>query len=575
MLRSVSKSDIKVFKNVNLLTMVSDQILYNQYLIIKNDVILDFGPLNNLIIPENAEIIEGGNAYLMPGLADMHAHYVSQYEPDSFFNLLLKNGVTTVRLYQSFPNDSVLVWKQQIKQGTKSGPDLFVCGFLFNDDSPDISPLKENHSNYDIIKIYDGVGKKAFHRILKSARENHIYTVGHIPFRVGLDDFIKQGMNEIAHVGELGYELVPFNKGFFSHPTFGSVISQWVDKFYTSGLTPEQALQNEEPALDKIVEKVKKSGMMITPTLIVPTMIQEQLYNKDRFLSRPELKYALPGFLEEYNDGQNTYDIQLKSLIKQVGVKAKGDDGHLFIQYFLGTSQMFVKKLNDAGVPLLLSTDTPALTVAIIPGYSAIEELELYVAAGLSPYEALKTGTVNAGIAEERMTGHTTIGTIEKGKKANLILIKNNPLESVSNLRKPEGVMIRGHYYNQDDLNNLPVVIKKTLVLEIKRLIKDNCKAESIYQFYLDFKKSGADTLLISENDLNEYGYELLNQGKKDESIEVFRINSSEYPDSWNAYDSLAEAFLKKGNLEEAKINYQKSLNLNSGNKSARKFLKR
>ncbi len=328
-------------------------------------------------------------------------------------------------------------------------------------------------------------------------------------------------MNEIAHVGELGYELVDFKKGFLSKPDFGSVIEQWVSQYYESGLSPEDYLKKNEEKIDRIVAKVKKANMFVTPTLIVPKIVEEQVFEKDLFLKRTELKYLYKGFMSEYLAGQNPYNLQISRICKKMANQILDKDCHNFYRAFYGSSKLFVKNLHDSGVPLLLSTDTPALTVAVVLGFSAMEELQNYVDLGFSPYEAIKTGTYNAG------------------------------------------------------LESLPLIFKSSLSEELYKLVLNKSSVEELNKKYSDIKRDSSSFYSVEETELNDLGYKLLNQSLYKESIEIFRINTIEFPKSFNSFDSLGEAYMKAGKKEEAIKNYQKSIELNPNNNNGIKMLKK
>jgi imidazolonepropionase-like amidohydrolase len=120
-----------------------------------------------------------------------------------------------------------------------------------------------------------------------------------------------------------------------------------------------------------------------------------------------------------------------------------------------GIDRWILVKLERAGIPLLLGTDSGTGGMGIVPGYSIHDELRILVENGFSPYEALVTGTVNAAIVVERMTGDGNFGTIEVGKRADLILVRGNPLQDVANIREPLGVMAAGRWYSQETLTKL------------------------------------------------------------------------------------------------------------------------
>jgi imidazolonepropionase-like amidohydrolase len=93
--------------------------------------------------------------------------------------------------------------------------------------------------------------------------------------------------------------------------------------------------------------------------------------------------------------------------------------------------------------------------MGIVPGYSIHDELRILIDNGFSPYEAINAATVNAAIVVERMSGDGDFGTIEVGKRADLILVRDNPLEDIATIEEPLGVMTAGRWYSQETLAEL------------------------------------------------------------------------------------------------------------------------
>ena len=116
---------------------------------------------------------------------------------------------------------------------------------------------------------------------------------------------------------------------------------------------------------------------------------------------------------------------------------------------------MLLRQLKEAGVELVLATDAGTGRMGLVPGFSLHQELRLLTRNGFTPYEAIKTATVNAAAVVKRMTGQVDFGRIEVGKRADLILTNGNPLDAVENITNPRGVMASGRWYDRQMLQKM------------------------------------------------------------------------------------------------------------------------
>lgn len=229
------------------------------------------------------------------------------------------------------------------------------------------------------------------------------------------------------------------------------------------------------------------------------------------------------------------------------------------------------KALHEQGVPLLLGTDAMGFPL-IVPGVSVHDEMRLLNDAGLSPYEVLQTATVNPsrflGIEEE-------VGTIEIGKRADLLLVDQNPLLDLTTLRNPDGVMVRGRWLNREKLQTA----LKQLADEpppLAALLAEWIESEGINAAAARFRErlaEGRDPTL-GPNELNSLGYDYYRRGKPQTTVRIFELNTEAFPEAPNPWDSLGEIYLEVGEKDRAIRSYLKSLELNPGNKNARKVLR-
>ena len=205
---SLADDEILVFTNVNLVPMTSETVLPDRAVIVRGTRIAEILSSQDLKAPEGARLIDGRGAYLMPGLADMHVHldaYLpTPYYVHPYFNLFLANGVTTIRdLAQGSP-PSVLGFRRELKEGSRLGPTVYVANTYWGSE-PDVLGLflAQQPLGYDCAKLNSYLSPEEFGALVERAHEMRTYTLGHIPYAVGLDGVLAAGMNEVTHVDEV------------------------------------------------------------------------------------------------------------------------------------------------------------------------------------------------------------------------------------------------------------------------------------------------------------------------------------------------------------------------------------
>jgi hypothetical protein len=350
--------------------------------------------------------------------------------------LLLANGVTTARIMSGKPQ--FLVLRDKIANQEILGPALYVGGPIIREkpatgfsSDMSVSPqtireteieIEHQHSlGYDFIKPYTYLSRDIYIAAADKADSYDMPIVGHIPFSMGLKGIIESGQHEVAHLHE-------FNKYFF--PAYNQT------QFFTTNWPID------ESRIPEIVSTVKNADLMVTTSLWVNQMLMVANEDYSAYLTRPMMRYELDSalsFMTSKKWGFGTWD--------PVYLRAT----------YIPWLHRFTKALSDNGATLVLGTDSgyPGL----LHGFAVHEELDLLVQCGLSPYEALKTSTRNAAHAvkaEERW------GTVEIGKQANLLLVQNNPLENISNIRGILGVMKSGQWLDRSSLDDLLAQVENT-----------------------------------------------------------------------------------------------------------------
>lgn len=448
---SERKEQVTAFRNVNLVPMTDERVVENQTVLVKGTRILEIGPSNEVSIPENVLVIDAAGAYLMPGLADMHMHTRDDWIDWPVFplNLFLANGVTTIRSFGPSGKFSkyVLDWGKEINEWRRIGPTIYACGpILYGPvDDPQKTVREQKAQGFDFIKLYSYLSKEEFHKAMTAAEELDIYTAGHIPFSVGLDGVLSEGMNEIAHIEELAFEFVEFdrNKDLKGRKWIQYVIKAAVQQYRDLFSVDIKSLEKRfaENILD-LANKLKSANIPVCTTLVVDDVIVKKLFEPKVFLARPENKYLPRWYMSLFHQRREKHQVQFK-----------GIEGLAPFKY--AVDRLLLIGLHRAEVPLVLGTDAGTGAMGIAPGFSIHDELRILTENGFTPYEAITTATVNASKVAQAMTGKDEFGTVEVGKRADLILVNKNPLEDIANIRELRGVMASGRWYKRAKLEKM------------------------------------------------------------------------------------------------------------------------
>jgi len=417
-----NKDQVTAFVNVNLIPMTEEKIIKNQTVIVKGKKIWQIGSANVVELPEKAHIIDGTGCYLMPGLVDMHAHIrVKSTLP---LKLYIANGVTAIRNMDATENvlggAFILDWRNEIEGGKRIGPKIYTTGPIIR--GYEVQPwryiTKHAKKGYDGIKIYEYFSEQDYRRAISVAKELKLYTVGHIPFSVGLNGVISEDMNEIAHIFVLVQELVDFDrdKNLSPHGWWPYIADAFV-KMNSNSLDFNKAnfQQSLRERTKILVDKLRETKIIVCTTLV---MIEA---------ATSEGK----GYANQIFRGRKELATFFRTLCRD-----------LFIE------------LSQAGIPMVLGTDAGRLS-GVVHGSSLHDEMRIVTDLGFSPYQAIAACTKNAANVAEAMTGKNDFGTIEIGKRADFILVNQNPLEDVSNIQDNRGVMAAGRWYSKSTLEDM------------------------------------------------------------------------------------------------------------------------
>jgi imidazolonepropionase-like amidohydrolase len=414
-----AQSVTTAFVGVNVLPMDKETVLQNQTVIVRDGKIASVGSAGSVPVPAGAALVDGKGKYLMPALAEMHAHIPGGKQPDSAIErtlfLYVANGVTTIRGMLGDPRH--LTYREKAAKGEVVSPRIYTSGPSFNGNtapSPQAAVeavVAQKKAGYDLLKIHPGVPRDAFDAMAAKADELKIPFAGHVPAAVGLHRALEAKYRSIDHLD--GYvEALVTNPG--ESQLFGVNLVGQVD----------------EEKIPALIKATRAAGTWQVPTeiLLVNWLSDE---NPETMAKWPEMQYVEPGVVAKW-------------VAQKQGFTAKFSAGDR--QKLLALRRRLIKSLHDGGVPFALGSDAPQTWN--VPGFSVHRELKAIVDAGLTPFQALKTGTANIGTYFG-----TTDGVVAQGRRADLLLLDANPLADIANSSKIAGVMVNGRWLSREEID--------------------------------------------------------------------------------------------------------------------------
>ncbi|MBC2604926.1 amidohydrolase family protein [Pelagicoccus albus] len=423
---TIISADSLLIKDVSLISMADEvaEAKFGYSVLIENGMIVQVGPSQEIVAPENSEILKGNGLFLLPGLIDMHVHVWGPADLKAYPAF----GVTTVRNMSGMPFH--LEAAKMIAAGEMVGPRLITTGPIVNSPGPNAQlnhklihtaeearaeARAQKEKGYDLIKVYSNLNREAYEALVEEAELLGMKLTGHTP----------EGFRD---------EGIPYEKPFRIH--FDEILEDHFQCIEHMESIVWHALRDDLDVekLEALAAKIADEGAVITPTLVAHENLLRVAASQGEYLKRPNVDFLNP-FINSF-----------EQMVFRRWSKQPRDTRIEFSEFYLKATKVF----QDHEIPLVAGSDAGIFTN--IPGDALLQELELLDKAGLTPEQILKTTTTTAA---EALGLSDSIGKILPGFDADLILVKGNPLANIEHLRDLSAVILHGELYDAAGIERL------------------------------------------------------------------------------------------------------------------------
>jgi imidazolonepropionase-like amidohydrolase len=412
------------------------------------------GPSSSVVIPSRAKVFDGAGKFLVPGLADMHVHLTGAGEPagsrEFFLPLLVAEGITTVR-DMGGKVEFLRTLRAEIESGERLGPQIFFTGPYLDGEPPSFQPAiivrsaAETHQavrrlksqGVDFIKVQSRLSREAYFGIANECRTQGMRFVGHVPDTVSAAEASAAGQASIEHL--TGVLLAT------------SALEEELRREQLAPGPPQETSKSARERSRRWQRRLLDSRSKQKTDALLREFLTNQTWQVPTFPLLVHLGYLTPE-TDLTHDPRSRF---LSSNLKQIWEQGRNEslegnsapDFSLREELLKGSLEI-VGKMNAAGVPIMAGTDAAAPNV--FPGFSLHEDLAYLVQAGLTPMQALQAATAKPA---EFLGKRAEVGTIEAGKRADLLLLDANPLEDIRNTEKIRSVVLNGRWLERSDLD--------------------------------------------------------------------------------------------------------------------------
>jgi imidazolonepropionase-like amidohydrolase len=380
--------------------------------IIADGRIAAIGKRRTVRVPKSAQVVNAAGKFLIPGLWDMHVHIGNDdFDKMAYLRLFIVNGVTGIRIMNGMPQHHL--WRQEIESGGLLGPRMVIASRIIDGPNAFASGAvkvnnqeearevvrKAKQEGADFVKVHDTLSRDAYFAVIDEAKRLGLTVEGHVPASITAKEASDAGQKSIEHFTGLAEAETDLAKA------------------------------------DTLIASFKQNHTWNCPTLI---MRNNYAVLDDRGLANdPRLRYVKPSWKKSWlnmTNGSGNVPVAEWTARRETVRREKA----------------LVGRFQKAGVGILAGTDD--ISPYVMPGFSLHDELVMLVESGLSPMQALQAATLNPAKFFNQLD---SLGTVDKGKFADLVLLDGNPLEDIHNTTKISSVVVNGRFLDRQQLDSM------------------------------------------------------------------------------------------------------------------------
>jgi imidazolonepropionase-like amidohydrolase len=420
------------FVGVTVIPMSGPATIANQTVIVRDGKVAQIGDSARVAIPAGALVVPASRKYLMPGLAEMHAHIPGANAPrqliEDILFLYIANGITTIRGMLGAPNQLEL--RSQTASGALLGPTIIVGAPSLNGNTAPnaeaASRLVREHkaAGYDFLKLHPGLSRAAYDAIVATSREVGITYGGHVSSDVGIRHTLASSQSTVDHIDAYLEEAIGSTNGNLG----------------INANAVRMLGKADSATMHALAVATRTAGIWVVPTEYLWENFFVQRPVGD-FMRLPEMRYVPQSMKNGWMNQKLQFDqgVQAANLTPSEGAQ------------FVAARRLMLRELAREGNRILMGTDSPQMMN--VPGFALGHEIRVMHEAGMSPQQVLESGTRNVSrYVEQHLKGDSQFGTVAVGQRADLVLLDGNPLADLANLEKRAGVMVRGRWVPAEEL---------------------------------------------------------------------------------------------------------------------------